>query len=211
MSNCFLFHKYEWVNSANPSNCYRKCSKCGKVQELSYSPHVFQKTGCSTVCIRCGFVKKTEHSFVDVNGKCLRRCTVCGKEEPMGHRMKGRQINGHCEQYCTRCGFTINGHMWWNDDFFGSYYIGDHYVEPAGCKCSVCGELNPNGKHKWQKTVEGDFADIKICTVCGARDESEKITLEEASIRKAIADAERDEAMRREDSMSEMRSVGIKC
>ena len=76
---------------------------------------------------------------------------------------------------------------------------------------TFCGELNPNGKHRWQKTVEGDFADIKICTVCGARDESEKITLEEASIRRAIANAERDEAMRREDSLSEMRSVGIKC
>lgn len=211
MSNCFLFHKYEWVQSANPFNCYRKCSKCGKVQDLSYSPHIFQKVGCSTICIRCGLVNKTEHTFVDVEGKCLRRCTVCGKEETVGHWMKGRQKNGLCEQYCTKCGFTIEGHMWWDDSSFGAYYTGDHYFKSAGCRCVICGASNPNGVHKWKKITEEQYTGIKVCTVCGARDESEKITLEEASRRQALANAERDEAMRREDSLSEMRSVGIKC
>ena len=79
------------------------------------------------------------------------------------------------------------------------------------CKCTVCGALNPDGEPKWEKIQEGNYVNIKVCSRCGARDESEMITLEEASRRRALADAERDEAMRREDAMSEMRSVGIKC
>ncbi|MBQ9611260.1 MAG: hypothetical protein IJV14_01560 [Lachnospiraceae bacterium] len=202
---CFIHH-YEWKQSAR--NCYKVCTKCGKYNGLSDSPHIFQKEGCSTVCKKCGYVSKTEHTFVDVEGKCLRRCTVCGQEEEIAHHMRGRSKNGQCEQYCTRCGYTIPGHMWWVEE---ASCFGNRYWSSPMCKCTVCGALNPDGEHKWEKIQEGNYVNIKVCSRCGARDESEMITLEEASRRRALADAERDEAMRREDAMSEMRSVGIKC
>ena len=227
---CFIHH-YEWKQSAR--NCYKVCTKCGKYNELSDSPHIFQKEGCSTVCKKCGYVGKTEHTFVDVEGKCLRRCTVCGQdeeiahhtfvevegkclrrckvcgqEEEIAHHMRGRSKNGQCEQYCTRCGYTLPGHMWWVEE---ASCFGNRYWSSPMCKCTVCGALNPDGEHKWEKIQEGNYVNIKVCSRCGARDESEMITLEEASRRRALADAERDEAMRREDAMSEMRSVGIKC
>ena len=227
---CFIHH-YEWKQSAR--NCYKVCTKCGKYNDLSDSPHIFQKEGCSTVCKKCGYVSKTEHTFVEVEGKCLRRCTVCGQEEEIAHHtfvevegkclrrctvcgqeeeiahhMRGRSKNGQCEQYCTRCGYTIPGHMWWVEE---ASCFGNRYWSSPMCKCTVCGALNPDGEHKWEKIQEGNYVNIKVCSRCGARDESEMITLEEASRRRALADAERDEAMRREDAMSEMRSVGIKC
>ena len=202
---CFIHH-YEWKQSAR--NCYKVCTKCGKYNDLSDSPHIFQKEGCSTVCKKCGYVGKTEHTFVEVEGKCLQRCAVCGQEEETAHHMRGRSKNGQCEQYCTRCGYTIPGHMWWVEE---ASCFGNRYWSAPMCKCTVCGALNPDGEHKWEKIQEGNYVNIKVCSRCGARDESEKITLAEASRRKALADAERDEAMRREDAMSEMRSVGIKC
>ena len=203
---CF-FHHYEWKQSSG-SKCYKACTKCGKISELSISDHIFQKEGCSTVCKKCGYVSKTEHSFIDVEGKCLQRCTVCGQEEEIAHHMRGRSKNGQCEQYCTRCGYTLPGHMWWVEE---ASCFGNRYWSSPMCKCTVCGALNPDGEHKWEKIQEGNYVNIKVCSRCGARDESEMITLEEASRRRALADAERDEAMRREDAMSEMRSVGIKC
>ena len=227
---CFIHH-YEWKQTSR--NCYKVCTKCGKYNELSDSPHIFQKERCSTVCKKCGYVGKTEHTFVEVEGKCLRRCTVCGQEEEIAHHtfvevegkclrrctvcgqeeeiahhMRGRSKNGQCEQYCTRCGYTIPGHMWWEEE---ASCFGNRYWSSPMCKCTVCGALNPDGEHKWEKIQEGNYVNIKVCSRCGARDESEMITLEEASRRRALADAERDEAMRREDAMSEMRSVGIKC
>ena len=202
---CFIHH-YEWKQSAR--NCYKVCTKCGKYNDLSDSPHIFQKECCSTVCKKCGYVGKTEHTFVEVKGKCLQRYTVCGQEEEIAHHMRGRSKNGQCEQYCTRCGYTIPGHMWWVEE---ASCCGNRYWSSPMCKCTVCGALNPDGEHKWEKIQEGNYVNIKVCSRCGARDESEMITLEEASRRRALADAERDEAMRREDAMSEMRSVGIKC
>ena len=227
---CFIHH-YEWKQTSR--NCYKVCTKCGKYNELSDSPHIFQKERCSTVCKKCGYVGKTEHTFVEVEGKCLRRCTVCGQEEEIAHHtfvevegkclrrctvcgqeeeiahhMRGRSKNGQCEQYCTRCGYTLPGHMWWVEE---ASCFGNRYWSSPMCKCTVCGALNPDGEHKWEKIQEGNYVNIKVCSRCGARDESEMITLEEASRRRALADAERDEAMRREDAMSEMRSVGIKC
>ncbi len=209
MKSCFLFHKYEWLPSSNIHKCYKKCSKCGKIQDISYSEHILQKEGCYIICKRCRHVAKEEHQYEDVQGRCLRRCKVCGKEIEAEHQMIWRTENGSCERYCQKCGYTIPGHSWNTVTVFDRQT--QRWRHLTGCKCSICGKINPDGQHDWKRIREGDYADIKVCSVCGARDESEKITLEEAERREALANAERDEAMRSSDSLSEMRSVGIKC
>jgi hypothetical protein len=68
--------------------------------------------GCK--CERCGAVRDEEHKCVIMEGKCIEKCSVCGKEREIEHEWTG------CK--CTRCGETRNeGHL------------------PDNGKCSICG------------------------------------------------------------------------
>ena len=209
--------KDRW-NHDSPKGCYQVCSKCGKVVTDSFSEHEMKIVQCFPTCQKCGYKGRPVHVFARVKDKCLERCTVCGEEKQLNHFMRGRIRDGHCEQYCILCGHTIEGHKWYQE---------------SGCKCEICGQLNPDGQHSWKTINEGDYTGIKVCRFCGARDESEKMLLSISRMRdrekskqgmqkrsemnkqkeaeKRDLDRERDEAMLREDSMSEMRSVGIKC
>ena len=103
--------------------------------------------------------------------------------------MKGRTgKNGKCERYCTRCGFTEEGHTWY------------------WCKCTVCGALNPKGQHDWEIVTEGDYTDIRVCRVCGKRNESEKCLIVESKKRR-----EMQEMLEQMNSLHDMRAKGIQC
>ena len=79
------------------------------------------------------------------------------------------------------------------------------------CFCMICGKKNPEGKHNWRTVTEGDYTNIRICTNCGERDESKKITLKEKAEKEAEAQSRYKEAMINADSLHEMRAHGIKC
>lgn len=75
------------------------------------------------------------------------------------------------------------------------------------CKCEVCGKINEFGfdwQHDWEEIEEDGYVRIRRCRICGKRDESKKKTIAELN-------KERDKAMFKADSLSEMRSSGIKC
>lgn len=188
-------HSFSWVKDyISPERyCYEKCSKCGKT--LKKMEHDFKRTAgqCYLVCSRCGSKSVLpEHQFQNIDGQCMRRCKVCGYVESIPHTMKGRKSrDGSCEQYCTVCGYTKAGHVW-------------HHLD--GCKCDICGEINSNGRHEWTIITEGNFTDIKVCDICGMRDESEKCTIEASKNRRKMQ-----EAMERSDSLHDMRAKGIKC
>lgn len=190
-------HSFSWVPDWEGDNrcCYEKCSICGKIKtekmEHDYSNSAGQ---CFPVCSRCrARTVYPRHQYQKVKGQCIERCRICGDEHKIPHIMKGRKNqNGACEEYCSVCGYTVPGHVWHN-----GYY---------GCICDVCGETNPNGRHQWKIVTEGDFTDIKVCSICGKRDESEKCTIEESKIRREI-----EAAMEAADSLHEMRAKGIKC
>ena len=79
--------------------------------------------GCK--CERCGKTQNTGHNYVVINGKCIEKCSICGKEGPIEHNWSG------CK--CERCGITHDSeHMF--------------IPIPDTClkKCSVCGKEMPN-------------------------------------------------------------------
>ena len=70
--------------------------------------------------------------------------------------------------------------------------LGDHVwdegtvIQPPTCSdfgvrsyaCTVCGEVRDMG-HDWEWISEGNYTRIRRCKICGARDESLKVTFEE--------------------------------
>jgi len=57
--------------------------------------------GCK--CKRCGKVRDEQHAFQPVEGKCEKKCSVCGKTKEIPHTWKGDLWNG---KECTLCGST---------------------------------------------------------------------------------------------------------
>ena len=53
-----------------------------------------QWNGCK--CERCGAIRDKGHNFVPVDGKCIKKCTICGKESGIAHQWNGKK--------CERCG-----------------------------------------------------------------------------------------------------------
>ena len=174
------------------------------------SPHDFYKDKCSTVCKKCGVVAETEHQYEYVEGKCLSRCKVCGIEMNEKHRLNGRTENGVCVLVCERCGLKVEGHMWWGSNPVWAYDPNEIQQEKL-CFCMICGKKNPEGKHNWRTVTEGDYTNLRICTNCGERDESKKITLKEKAEKEAETQSRYKEAMINADSLHEMRAHGIKC
>ncbi len=185
--------------------CQQVCRKCGMINSRAFREHVFKNELCTPTCIYCGRKKSPVHQYEHVEGKCIWRCNVCGEEIERPHLMRGQVADGVCRQVCERCGYTVPGHSWYSVTYYDPRVR--RLLDGNGCTCKTCGATNPEGRHKWKTIQEGGFANIKVCQYCGKRDESEKITMEEARRR----DEEYHEAMVRADSLSEMRSVGIKC
>lgn len=220
--NCFLFHSWAGCTCskcgkrrdtghqfryvpAGSLECRQECAVCGKTG--TRVKHDYQQEGCIPVCKRCGYrnERNAGHQFEKVEGQCIRRCKVCGAEEPLRHEMRGRIRDGRCERFCKNCGYTEEGHQW---NRVVDYRVGmGGWDYRDGCRCELCRTKNPDGLHSWKKIREGNFADIQVCTVCGTRDESKKITLEEARRREQAYE----EAMERADSLHDMRAQGIKC
>ena len=54
--------------------------------------------GCK--CSRCGEIRDEGHTFLQIEGKCEQRCSVCDKYERLPHQWNGN--------ICRRCG-TVKG------------------------------------------------------------------------------------------------------
>ncbi len=170
----------------------------------AFHEHEFERAEgrCDRFCRLCGYEGTPQHDYRRVEGTCIERCTRCGAERKADHVMQGRIRDGICEEYCIYCGFTERRHKWRRVVVPRLGWVNE------GCTCERCGMVNPaGGYHEWQRIREGGFANIKVCKYCGARDESEKITIEEAERRAREYEA----AMERADSLHDMRAKGIKC
>ena len=94
--------------------------------------------GCK--CERCGATRDEGHKWTSLEGKCIEKCSVCGKEHSIEHKWSG------CK--CEKCGITREeGHNW--------SIVEGKCIE----KCSICG-VERSVKHKW------NWNDNK-CSRCG--------------------------------------------
>lgn len=209
-------HDYVWIPARRTvdkyrlkeiNGCYQSCRKCRREKTGSFSEHQYKKEEgkCwEAVCIRCGeklnnIHHKYRYEYNPKDGSCLRKCTQCGEEAGVHHQLAAKSQDGRCVQVCTRCGHSWNAHSW-EKIRYGSDGSGQ-------CRCIICGEINPNGIHKWSYITEGNYTGIKVCKICGTRDESEKITLEQDKENQE----KYQEAMELADSLGEMRGKGIHC
>ena len=112
-----------------------------------------QWNGCK--CERCGKIRDEGHNFVPVAGKCIEKCTICGKECTVSHQWN------KCK--CKVCGQTrITGSL--NDHDF-PYINGE-----LSCTCTICG-YNAGKWHHWEYSyVKGQAGHKRVCSICGATD-----------------------------------------
>jgi len=122
--------------------------------------------GCK--CERCGTTRDEGHNWVIVEGKCIEKCSVCGKERNIEHKWNGCKcercgnvrneydrhnwviVEGKCVKVCSICG---------REDF---QYNAHHSLQavPNKCqeKCTICG-FTKDIEHQWANG---------ICVRCGA-------------------------------------------
>ena len=170
-------HRIGWKNWDN-QGCVKICTVCGS-KYGKFDHEMVQVPGtCGEKCVRCGYTRY-HHRFQRVDGTCTEKCLDCGEERKAPHVFRWEK----CKEICNYCGYTRPAHRW-NEIWHGRNKL-------AGCKCTACGMINPDGEHDWQYGVtEGNYTGIRVCRQCGARDESHKMTLEEWE----IADRKRTEA-----------------
>ena len=90
--------------------------------------------GCK--CEKCGEARDERHIWLILDGKCIEKCTICGKER-VTHKWDG------CK--CDQCGKIRNvEHKW------------------KYCKCNRCGATR-DVEHRWN-VVNGK--DIEKCSIC---------------------------------------------
>lgn len=185
--------------------CKLRCRICGTVKRGSFAEHDLKPSGdpCYDACTRCGF-QKWHHDYVQPENACVLRCTHCGHEKAIQHRMRGRIVDGKCQQYCTVCGYVSEGHHWKQVHVYDVFLKQSGYKD--GCICENCRAVNPAGHHTWTRITEGDWAEIAVCSSCGARDESQKIPLKKALERQR----QYEEAMIEADSIHDTAAKGIR-
>ena len=216
-----------WVETVE--GCGQRCVKCRAARPGSFSAHDMQMVGCRPTCKRCGTTGEPQHRWVPVEGKCVERCSCCGTERSIPHRMQPRVRDGHCERVCTRCGAVEEGHRLRFRRQNGrceQYCIYCGYAEEKhewgsvlverktadgrsvrdsadGCKCRLCGALNPQGAHDWNYIETDLYTGIRECRRCGKRDESQKreLTADEKAYRETMIEM---------DSLHDMRAAGWK-
>ena len=89
-------------------------------------------------CERCGKIRDEGHNFVHIDGKCIKKCTICGKERTIEHIWNGCKCSrcgkvrdeqhdwDLCKGKCKRCGATQA-----EQHDFGIY--------KGESKCKLCG------------------------------------------------------------------------
>ncbi len=156
------------------------CIRCSEQRDEGHRGGKWRKIGvgcCVEVCTVCGHsIGEWEpHDMEWIQQECIERCTKCGhiEEKHTFVPVDGRP----CSQKCTVCGKEVTKHTW------------------DGCVCTVCGEKN-EFLHDWEYISEGDYVGIKRCRKCGERDESGKMTWEEAEAKRTEAYQNMDEGIR---------------
>lgn len=128
-------------------------------------------------CSRCGR-EHDHHEFIPQPGICVEKCVVCNMSREINHNFSQR---GPCEYVCTNCGKRITKHTFVPKN--GCTYVcancGVERTEHKwntvkkrgemvpGCKCTVCGEINPTGEHTPDVRRNADGALYLVCTTCG--------------------------------------------
>ena len=123
-----------------------KCSRCGNVRDEQHD-----WDGC--ICKNCG---KATHGYSRVEGKCLEKCSACGKERLVKHDF----VNGKCticgEKRCTQHKFQK--------------------ITPTKVKCSVCSlekSGDVKGKHIVEKVQDNPWVYRLVCLICGQSEKND--------------------------------------
>lgn len=98
--------------------------------------------------------REINHNFSQ-RGPCEYVCTNCGKRITK-HTFVPK--NG-CTYVCANCGVERTEHKWNTVKKRGEMV--------PGCKCTVCGEINPTGEHTPDVRRNADGALYLVCTTCG--------------------------------------------
>ena len=207
-------HRWRW-EAGKDGRCHKVCPNCGKSGEVSDHQWVRVPGTCTEKCSNCGTIREA-HRFTSIAGVCKERCTICGKIHEIEHVF---EWDG-CRGTCTKCGYQTHK---WNQ-------ITINNMSRNGCKCTVCGEINPAGVHTWEtigQTGEPITEIIgrtgnqitKRCTVCGKTDTFYEWTSNnKTDILYGIptghfekSDRSMEEELIYQDSLHDMRAHGIKC
>ena len=132
------------------------CIRCGYAHMFHEWRDVPGK--CQQICQICGAVWETNHSYKEVT-PCIKVCTVCGHKE-FPHDWTGEG----CAKICSVCGATKEQHQW--NQVVYPQAVPHPDLVLNGCKCNVCGAINPNGEHQFE-IEKANGCDIEKCTVCG--------------------------------------------
>jgi len=95
-----------------------------------------QWNGCK--CERCGETRDEGHKWSLLDGFCIEKCSICGKERIIKHMWDG------CK--CKHCGkIRDEQHVW------------------DGCRCDRCGKIRDTD-HNF---IPIDGKNVEKCTICG--------------------------------------------
>ncbi|MCL2327440.1 MAG: hypothetical protein FWC39_02875 [Bacteroidetes bacterium] len=118
---------------------------------------VHKWNGCK--CEKCGKIRdyEDEHQYVPVEGKCVEKCSICGKEQTISHAWNG------CK--CVQCGAVRDIHAWNGCKCVQCGAVRDILHKwNGGCKCELCGITRDEGVHKWLY-LENEC--VENCSICG--------------------------------------------
>jgi len=94
-----------------------------------------QWSGCK--CGKCGKMRNEGHNWTVLEGKCTKKCSICGKEYTIEHKWNG------CK--CEKCGLIRDeGHKW------------------NGCTCMICKQYRDEN-HKLK--LENQIKRCEICGI----------------------------------------------
>lgn len=133
------------------------CSRCG----IEHTPHEWapQPGACIEKCVRCEKVRAVPHTYTQRSG-CEMMCVNCGHTITKHHFAPAVG----CRAICTVCGTETVIHHWNPVQKLSPDYKAA--VTAEGCKCTVCGALNPRGEHTFVRRRNGNEI-ITVCAVCG--------------------------------------------
>ncbi|HHW00881.1 MAG TPA: hypothetical protein GXX36_15200 [Clostridiaceae bacterium] len=115
----------------------------------------------SGYCRRCGATHK-EHQWEQIPGKCVEKCTICGKESNIAHTWE--RIG--CVSKCAVCGAEGEPHLWVNH------------------QCSICGTYDKAVQDLFNASYVNTISDKKIQKILNSLNQE---TLTELAIKAKCA------------------------
>jgi len=140
-------HKFEPI----AGKCMEECSICGKKIDIAhkFDPNYnVRGYNCEQRCITCReTIRHDSHEFEHIEGKCIEKCSFCGKEINVKHKFE--LIADKCIKKCIICGYEEESYT-------------NHKYETI--KIERVSDLKDYGD--WEEGIVGEII-TKKCSICG--------------------------------------------